>query len=108
MPRPTQDQIDALKAKHGELTLTWFDKKEGVCFVVRAPTQAEYSRFVDRCAEDSKKRPMALDELGRMCAVFPEAPEREAFFSRKPGASTTLATKALEMAGLNEEDSEKL
>jgi hypothetical protein len=109
MPRPTQEQIDALKAKHGpELTLVTLDRKEGVYFVVRPPSPAEYDRFMDRVAEDPKKRPMAIKELGLTCAIYPEPEAREAFYSRKPGATTTLATKALELAGLTEEDSEKL
>jgi hypothetical protein len=110
MPRPTQEQIDALKGKHGEdLELVCFDKRKEVFFVARTPTSTEYDRFMDRCAENAKQRPMALDELGRACAVFPEdAKERAAFFEKKPGATTTLATKALGLAGLDESSSEKL
>jgi hypothetical protein len=110
MPRPTPEQIAELKKKHGEdLCLINFDKRTGVHFVVRAPTPAEYDRFMDRCAESAKQRPMALDELGKACAVFPEdEKERASFYAVKPGASTTLATKALELAGLSEDSSEKL
>ena len=109
MAKPTESEIADLKAKFGDdLSLVTFDKKKGLHFVVRAPKPAEYERFMDRVSEDAKKRPMTLDEIGRTCAVFPEEKERLAVYLLKPGASTTLATQALVLAGLTEEDTEKL
>ncbi len=101
MSDPTKEQIDALKAKHGELK---FQKIAGQRFLVRGPSGAEYQRFTDR-ATDDKKRIAALDELARTCCVFPEASEAAAFFDRKPAATTTLAGHVLELAGISEEDS---
>jgi hypothetical protein len=110
MAKPTQEQIDALKKKHGpDLMLINFDKRNDVFFVVRAPTPTEYDRFMDRCCEAAKQRPMALDELGRACAVYPEdEKERVAFYASKPAATSTLASKALDLAGNSEDSAEKL
>lgn len=101
MTDPTQEQIDALKAKHGDLK---FQKIAGQKFLVRGPTGAEYQRFTDR-ATDEKKRIAALDELARTCCVFPDASAAGAFFERKPAATTSLAGLVLELAGISEEDS---
>ena len=109
MAKPTEEQIAEFKAKHGEdLALVTFNKKKEIFFVVRAPKPAEYDRFMDRVSDDPKKRPDALDELGRTCAIFPEEKERLGYYLLKPGASTALAAKVLELAGLTEEDSVNL
>jgi hypothetical protein len=109
MARPTPDQIATLKREHGDdLELVTFDSKRGVFFVVRPPTPDEYQRFIDRAAEGAKQRIDALDEMARSCAVFPEEKERDSYYSRKPAATTTLGTHALELAGMSEERSEKL
>jgi hypothetical protein len=109
MPRPTPDQVSTLKREHGaELKLVNFDRVDGDCFVVRPPTPDEYQRFIDRAAEGTRQRVDAMNEMARACVVFPEEAARESFFSRKPAATTTLAGHVLELAGISEEQSEKL
>lgn len=96
---PTQEQIDALKAQHGDLRRV---KTKRGDVIVRGPDQGEWRRFRAESG-DAKKKAQSVETLVRACVVHPAAPAFSAMLDRAPALVETLAESVLELAGLEEE-----
>lgn len=96
---PTQEQIAALKAQHGDLRRV---KTKRGDVIVRGPDQGEWRRFRADSA-DPKKKAQSVETLVRACVVHPDPPLFSALLERAPALVETLAESVLELAGLEED-----
>ncbi|WP_407540464.1 hypothetical protein Q0M94_03435 [Deinococcus radiomollis] len=92
----TPEIIDALKTEHGEIS-----QIEGIehDVVIKAPTPAQYRRFMD-LSSDMKKREKAKDALLGDCVVFPETAAFAELTDAKPGYRETITNVILELSGI--------
>lgn len=102
---PTDEEIEALKAKHGELHLLTA-KEESV--VVKPPTRAQYGRFREY-ASSQERRGEAFQKLLSDCVVWPDVKGLDALLARLPGLAETFGGEVAQLAGLTSVvDSKKL
>jgi hypothetical protein len=99
----TPDQIDALKADHGQLhVLEACDR----AIIVKMPSRQEYRKF-KTMGMDAQKRPDALEVLVKLVTVHPVRHELEAMFEQLPALAETFGGKVVELAGAVEDASVK-
>lgn len=93
----TEDQIAALKEKHGEITVV--ATVEGDC-AFRLPKRAEYSRYQEFLFREATRH-KAPEMLVRDCVVAPSKEEFDALLERRPGVATTCIGPVLTLAGVD-------
>lgn len=97
--------LDALKAKHGEV---WTLTRNGKTFVVRCPEAVEYRRFITSVADDRKLLFDAQDRLVRHAVVAPEAGALGELLDKRPGLVPWIAGEVGNIAAdLDEGDAKK-
>ena len=79
--------------------------------VVRAPSGAQYKRFVDqvrKAGQNLEARGKAQDLLGESCLVYPrEKAERDAMLAEFPGLLVSASVEAARLADLRGEEEGK-
>lgn len=78
----------------------------GVDIVLRAPSRMEYRAWKAN-VRDERKRLDAPELLLNTCVLSPPIAELQTLFDRKPALIDTLSSKALELAGLQEDVEKK-
>lgn len=105
----TQEIIDQLKSKHGEVRKFSIDKsKGGQEFLSRGPSEPEFDRALDKINDGGRRRSEGIREVGRACLVFPDEAIIEAILLSKPGLTLTAGDVALEIAGVVNAYAEKV
>lgn len=74
MYSPTESEIEAAKAAHGQDRVRVFEKN-GFTFLLRIPKGIEIRRHMNRLAEDKKNFSDANQELALTCVLGPARPE---------------------------------
>lgn len=97
----TDDDIEKLKAKHGQLAAFCL-ARGGQRFVVRAPSADEFQIAADKMADGGRARSDAIMDCGRECLVFPSPEAIDAHMARTPGLAFTAGNLALELAGVTD------
>lgn len=97
----TDDTIATLKSKHRRLR-SFSLERGGQVFVVRAPSEDEFHRAIDKISDGGSKRSEAVLEVGEACLVFPESADLRRLMSEAPGLAYTAGNQALELAGISE------
>jgi len=92
-------KIAELKQEHGDVYSLTVGGSE---FVVKAPGDGEWYRFLDLSSE-AKKRTRALRLLVESCLLHPSKDEFESLLAKRPAIAMTLGNKLCELAGLEEE-----
>lgn len=96
----TDDQIRALKEKHGEklkvipVPATEFDAETEI--VIKRPSRGEYKRFRTMLFDDAQKAD-AVETLAKNCVVYPE--NFAALLEDRPALADLVGGKAAEFAG---------
>lgn len=96
------DKLQEIRAKHADAQVLRSKGGEAE-IVVRPPTRPEWRRFM---SEQRKKQDGALETLLLSCILYPDRPGYEAIFDRRPGLVEAWGGKLLEIAGLDEVQSE--
>jgi len=102
------EAFDALEVEHGDgavasLSVERYVKGQPTMIVVRAPSAAQYKRFVDQVGKAVEKNNMsarrgAQDLLAESCWVYPASPEaRKAMLAEFPGLLVSIAVKASQL-----------
>jgi hypothetical protein len=102
MKQATEEQIEAFKAKHGEVRQ--YDTPQ-FGFVFRSPAAVEYERFTARIAKDPASAMLALKRLVLDVTLYPDAKEAAAYLEAKPGIVPKVATEVQKFAA--DEDGEQ-
>lgn len=95
MERPTETEIDALKAEHKNVFT--FEKNE-FYFLLRRPKGIEYRRHQSKIAEDRKALYDANQELSLVCTVWPKREVLMALFDDYPGFVSEVGAELLALA----------
>jgi hypothetical protein len=102
MPRLSQEEIDALKAKHGpiyEVPIPRDEDEGGDVFVyARKMSLMEYNRFL-KDSFDEDRRAYAMTNLANPCIVHPPPGELEALLKELPALTATVSDQLLKRAG---------
>ena len=101
----TDEQIQALKSKHGS-TLTLLSAANNHV-VVRPPSRGEWKRYRTQMHDDAQ-RPDAAEHLLRACIVHPDSAQVEALLNRLPGLAESFGAAVLELAGRVETEKKAL
>ena len=88
--------LDALKAKHGEIFALATDDAE---IIIRKPTRTEYRKFLRESAE-TDLRAGAIEDLVRAVVLVPDAQGFGAMLNELPGLCEEFAPHILKLAGL--------
>lgn len=91
------DQMDKLRAEHGEVFRLEGLEDESLDIVFRCPNRAEYKKFKSFISDDKKKSD-ADDMLAREIVVFPAKNDLDRLLDRRPGIATKVAGAALQIA----------
>jgi hypothetical protein len=97
----TKEQVAELKAANPGVELARV-VVQGVEVVLKAPSRAQYKRFI-KIGRQEGMRMEAAEDLCRDCVVFPGPEELPKLFEQKVALSMTLAGELSEMAGAAEE-----
>lgn len=96
----TEDQIDELKAKHGD-NLHMIRTDDDDMIVAKPPTKGTYDKY-KAALFDNQKKTRAGEFLVRDCLVFPDKQTFAAMLEEKPALAETFSQKLLELAGARE------
>lgn len=97
----TEEEIDALKERHGEgLQLQeWGDGDDLVQVVIRPPNSIEWKRFHDESASEKLMRSTVVQNFVDPCVIYPDKDAWKAILQKLPGARVQLSPVLQEMAG---------
>lgn len=97
MSKLSQQQIDELKAQHGQVVVV--STVEGDC-AFRVPTRAEYTRYSEYLFREATRH-RAPDTLVQSVVVYPSPDDFAAAVDRHPGIVTTCVGPVLTLAGVD-------
>lgn len=97
----TYEQVEALKARHGDVYLLEVDGADGIVVAVRRPTRTDVARATARLELAERRarrmrRPLQglvtreARQVFRACVVHPSLAELDALLDRQPGLSVPL------------------
>jgi hypothetical protein len=94
----TDEQIQELKNKHGELTLLTHPEFSDAAMIVRRPTKADSDRFDSEILSDrATVKAKAMSVFLKNCVVHPNRDATEKIIDRYPGIVSTYAEKLFDM-----------
>ena len=99
--RPTDEQIEELKTKHGNKLYDLELDEPEVTVVFTRPLKAAWDGFVDKLGRDEESRSKAMTSLAKACTVFPPQPELVSIIEEYPGVANTIARAIQETVGLD-------
>lgn len=98
---PTQEQIDELKAKHGDkLHAVDFDDPVEATILFKRPSKAVWGRYVDNVSRDTESKTRLGTELVESCVVFPEEAELKQLLADAPGLVLSIVGAISDASGL--------
>jgi hypothetical protein len=90
-----QQQVDEVKAKHGEAFL--LEAADEAVVAVR-PSREVWKRFRLEILDDNKQGG-AMENLVRSCVVLPDKAQFDALLNKKPGLAESFGKLIAELAG---------
>ena len=98
MPKPTDQQIEGLKDRYGEVYEFTGEGEDGqeYSFLFRKPDRAALSRFAAKGTKDVMK---AVNNLVFDCLLYPGAEEVQRLFDRMPGLPIALGAELQKTIG---------
>jgi hypothetical protein len=101
MLQPTQEQVDALKAEHGDKVYALDLDEPEARILFRRPSKLVWDTFADSIQKDSESRARATDEFVTRCLLFPDRDVWRQLVAEYPGVSTSVGRAMQETIGLD-------
>ena len=104
-----EDEIARLRSQHGIVALVSFKESEfapAADVVVKMPPRGEYKRY-RAMLFDEAQRPGALEQLARVCTVYPDKEGLERMEHDRPSMWERVGAKVTALAGGDDDVSVK-